>query len=110
MEKFTKEQENLPVTHGELLEIITTLTEKLSKDDAVHHHAIYDLFRLYTDKLVESIEVAEYNRKRDMHYILSRLAAGGFGSKDVLYQDYLKWCGKYDIMHKPKKEEEVDVG
>jgi hypothetical protein len=106
MEQLTKEQENLPVTHGELLEIITTLTETISKNDAVHHDAIYDLFRLYTDKLVESIEVAEYNRKRDMHYMLSRLAAEGFGSKDALYQDYLKWCEKYDIMHKPKEKEE----
>ena len=108
MEKFTEEQANLPVTHGELLEIITTLTEQLSKNDDVHHHAIYDLFGLYTDKLVESIEVAEYNRKRDMHYILSRFAAEGFVSKDALYQDYLKWCGKYDMMHKPKQKEEVE--
>ena len=108
MEQFTKEQENRAVTHGELLAIITTLTEAISKNDATHHEAIYNLFRLYTDKLVESIEVAEYNRKRDMHYLLSRLAAEGLGSKDALYQDYLKWCEKYDMMHRPK-ENNYDV-
>lgn len=106
MEKLTKEEQNLPVTYGELTTILTEMSNHIAKVLDNRDEETIKLFKITTNKMVEIINVLEYNRKRDLHYFIGRIAANEFINKDVLLEEYVKWCEEFDKLNKRSTEDE----
>ena len=99
---FTPEEENMPVTYGELLKIFESLKPAIESRDAALDSFEEEILKIW-DVLVD----AEYKRVRDMHFILSYFAQEHLCNRDKLHDAYLKWCEEYDNLNKSQDTEEV---
>ena len=99
---FTPEEENMPVTYGELLKIFEQLKPAIESRDAALDSFSEEILRIY-DILVD----AEYKRVRDIHFILSYLAQDRLCNRKEFEDVYLKWCEEYDNLNKSQDATEV---
>lgn len=110
MEKLTKEEQNLPVTYGELTTILTEMSDHIAKVLDNRDEETIKLFKITANKMVEIIDMLEYHRKRDLHYFVGRIAANECIDKETLLEDYVKWCEEFDKLNKHPEEDEKNEG
>lgn len=107
---FTPEEANKPVTYGELLTILTSLNQELSKysidyTDTLQKHTFKIIDKL-TEHIVAIRDDAEYKRQRDMHFMLGLFAQFHLCDKEVLHKEYKRWCEEFDELNKPQSKSE----
>lgn len=103
---LTPEEENTPVTFGNLMTIIDefdknylTYAEKLQNETL-------KILDTVSNGVVTVRDDAEYRRQRDLRYIIGLIAATERLDKEALYVNYEKWCKEFDKLNKPKVSEE----
>ena len=107
---FTPEEANMPVTYGELLTILTSLNQELSKYSIDYTNTLqgqtFKIIDKLTDHIVAIRDDAEYKRQRDMHFMLGLFAQFHMCDKEVLHKEYRRWCEEFDRLNKPKNDSE----
>lgn len=104
MKNLTKEEKDLPVTYESLMEILKEMSDHIVEVNNVRDKETVEIFQTITEKMVEIIDTLEYNRNRDLHYFIGRIAANEFIDKDVLLKDYIEWCTEFDKLNKKSEE------
>ena len=111
---FKPEEANKPVTYGELLTILTSLNQELSKHSIDYtdtlQKQIFKIIDKLTDHIVEIRNDAEYKRQRDIHFMLGLFAQFHMCDKEVLHKEYKRWCEEFDKLNKPKTDTEDSNG
>ena len=107
---FTPEEANKPVTYGELLTILTSLNQELSKHsinytDTLQEHT-FKIINKLTDHIVVIRDNAEYKRQRDMRFMLGLFAQFYQCDKEALHKEYKRWCEEFDKLNESKPDKE----
>ena len=100
---LTPEQANMPVTYGDLMAILTPLMEMEinGNTDIILKNA-----EILSDHMVQIRDDADYNRQRDIRFVINLIAQIGNYDKNVLNSEYNRWCEEFDKLNKPKTSEE----
>ena len=107
---FTPEQANMPVTYGELANILQIYTQTLVKETTDYvdeiEEGIVKIINKMTDSLVAMRNDLDYLRYRDMHFIINYLAREKLCNRDALFDIYRSWCEEFEKLNKPQTNEE----
>lgn len=111
---LTPEEANKLVTYGELLTILTSMNQELSKCSIDYTNTLQEQTFKIIDKLTDHIvtirDDAEYKHQRDMRFILGLFAQLHLCDKEVLHKEYRRWCEEFDSLNKQKPESEETNG
>lgn len=103
---FTPEEENLPITYGELFKVLTALTDVLSSGHQTDQEEAIDGIFSVIDNAISVIEDAEYKRMRDVRFFLGLISQIHCYDKDILRKEYERWCDAFDKLNKPQSDSE----
>lgn len=95
---FTPEMANMPVTYGDLMAILTPLMEEVTKGNSDITMKMIDKLGDYMVKIRDD---AEYNRLRDIRFVLTYLAKLWGCDRDRMYDSYKSWSEEFDKLNKP---------
>lgn len=108
MEKiFTPEQANMPVTYGGLMDILTPLMKMVAEEN---NNITFKSAEIFSDYMVQIRDDADYNRQRDIRFVINLIAQIGNYDKNVLNSEYERWCEEFDKLNKPRSSEEKKDG
>lgn len=107
---FTPEEANKPVTYGDLLTILTSVNQDLC-EHAINYadglqEQTFKIIDKITDHIVAIRDDAEYDRQRDIRFMINLIAQIGGYDMNVLNSEYNRWCEEFDKLNKPKTSEE----
>ena len=100
---FTPEQANMPVTYGNLMAILTPLMKMTTEGNS---YITFKSAELLSDYMVQIRDDADYNRQRDIRFVINLIAQIGNYDKNVLDSEYKRWCDEFDKLNKPKDNSE----
>ena len=107
---FTPEEANTPVTYGELLTILTSLNQELSKCSIDYTNTLqeqtFKIIDKLTDHIVEIRDDAEYKRQRDVRFMMGLLAQLYHCDTEAMRNEYKRWCEEFDKLNKPTTNSE----
>lgn len=107
---FTPEEANMPVTYGELLTILTSLNQELSKYSIDYTNTLqeqtFKIIDKLTNHIVEIRDDAEYERQRDVRFMMGLLAQLYHCDTEVIRNEYKRWCEEFDKLNKPQNDSE----
>lgn len=107
---FTPEEAQQPVTYGELIVILESVVDNISKNAIDYSNTlqkqIFQVINTLTDSLVKIRDDAEYKRQRDVHFMIDLLAHFNHCDKEVIHKEYQRWCEEFDKLNKPKANPE----
>ena len=111
---LSPEEASKPVTYGDLLTILTSMNEDMSKHsinyaDTLQEHT-FEIVRKLTDHLVEIRDDAEYKRARDIRFMIGLFAQFYKCDKEVLHKEYKRWCEEFDKLNRPQNASEGSNG
>ena len=93
------ERDDSPITHSELETILTTIMEAISQ---VNSDTLLNFADILSNYVVRIRNEAEYNRLRDLRFMINLVSQMGNYDKNVLYTEYERWCDEFDRLNKPQ--------
>ena len=100
---LTPEEANKPVTYGDLMTILESMTENITQGES---DMILKIADKLTDYMVRIRDDAEYKRQRDIHFLINYLSQQHLYQSGHLFDIYQNWCDEFDKLNKPQNESE----
>ena len=99
---FTPEQTNMPVTYGDLMNILTPMMDMVTQGGSDISLKIAEKL---SDFMVQIRDDADYKRQRDLRFVINLIAQMGRYDKEVIYSEYQRWCEEFDKLNRPQISE-----
>ena len=107
--KLTPEEANKPVTYGDLVLILGETIKNLGQESINYSNTLqentYKLINTITDHMVKIRDNASYERQRDISFMIGLIAQFNLCNKEVIFNEYKRWCEEFDKLNKPKVDE-----
>ena len=111
---LTPEEAIKPVTYGDFATILGETIKNLSQESIKYSDALQENTFKFIDKMTDAIakirNEAEYKRQRDAHFMMGLIAQLYHCDKEIIHNEYERWCKEFDKLNFPTTDSEEANG